>query len=148
MTDDMSRWCVLMPCSNTEAWAVPQNCLAEIVTLHDVAERPPETVLWRGVNLPVLDFGDDDGSVWREHRSGTGLVAIFLGLEGEGCDYWGVAIRGEGLAVKRVASGEVKDSHEAVREHARAAFSLHGTVYQVPDLAALQKKITASQEMA
>jgi alanine racemase len=100
------------------------------------------------VNLPVLDFGDDDSSAWREHRSGTGLVAIFLGLEGEGCDYWGVAIRGEGLAVKRVATGEVKDSHEAVREHACAAFSLHGTVYQVPDLAALQKKITASQEMA
>jgi len=137
-----------MSCSNTEAWAVPQNCLAEILTLHDVAEQPPETVLWHGVNLPVLDFGDDDGSAWREHRSGTGLVAIFLGLEGEGCDYWGVAIRGEGLAVKRIATGEVKDSHEAVREHAHAAFNLHGTVYQVPDLAVLQKKITASQEMA
>jgi hypothetical protein len=147
MTDDTSRWCVLMPCSKTEAWAVPQNCLAEIVTLHDVAEQPPDEILWRGVSVSVLDFGDDDGSAWREHHGDTGLIAIILGLEGEGCDYWGVAVRGEGLAVKRVAAGDVEDLPDAVREHASAAFNLHGTAYQVPDLAALQKKIAASQAL-
>jgi chemotaxis signal transduction protein len=144
MTDDTSRWCVLIPCSNAESWAVPQNCLAEIVTLHDTAELPPEELNWRGVSVPVMDFGYDDGSPWRERRGGAGLIAIFLGLEGEGCDYWGVAIRGQGLAVRRIAAQQVEDAPEAVRQHATAAFKLDGAVYQVPDLALLQKKIAAS----
>jgi hypothetical protein len=148
MTEDSSRWCVLIPCSKTESWAVPQNCLAEIVTLHDTAEQPPEELNWRGLSVPVLDFGCDDGSHWRERHSGTGLIAIFLGLEGEDCDYWGIAVRGGGLAVKRVHPHEVEDAPETVRQHASAAFKLQETVYQVPDLALLQKKIATSLEVA
>jgi len=148
MTDDVSHWCVLIPCSKTESWAVPQNCLAEIVTLHDATERPPEALSWRGMSVPVLDFGNDDGSPWREQHGGAGLIAIFLGLEGEDCDYWGIAVRGEGLAVKRVCAQQVEDAPEAAQQHATAAFKLQGAVYQVPDLALLQKKIATSQAMA
>ena len=48
MSDKPSRWCVLMPCSHAESWAVPQNCLAEIVTLHAVDAHPPPEISWRG----------------------------------------------------------------------------------------------------
>jgi len=148
MSDDSSRWCVLIPCSKTESWAVPQNCLAEIVTLPATSEQPPEEILWRDQAVPVLDFGYDDGSRWREQRGGSGLLAVFLGLEGEGCDYWAVAVRGEGLAVTALAPDDIEDAPDAVLEHSTGAFSLQGHVYQVPDLAALQKKIAASQEVA
>ncbi len=148
MTDDASRWCVLIPCSKTESWAVPQNCLAEIVTVHDTARQPPEELSWRGMSVPILDFGCDDDSHWREKHGGTGLIAIFLGLEGEGCDYWGIAVRGEGLAVKRVSAQQVEDAPEAVQQHATAAFKLQGEIYQVPDLALLQEKIATSLAVA
>jgi hypothetical protein len=148
MSDDSSRWCVLIPISKTESWAVPQNCLAEIVTLPATSEQPPEELPWRGQAVPVLDFGYDDGSCWREQLGGSGLLAVFLGLEGEGCDYWAVAVRGKGLAVTALAPGEIKDAPDGVLEHSTGAFSLHGAVYQVPDLAALQKKIATSQEVA
>ena len=148
MTDDESRWCVFIPCSKTESWAVPQNCLAEVVTLHDAAQQPPEELSWRGLSVPVLDFGCDDGSLWRSQHGGAGLIAIFLGLEGEGCDYWGIAVRGEGLAARRVAAPQVEDAPEAMRQHAIAAFKLQGMVYQVPDLALLQKKIATNLAVA
>ena len=96
MTDDTTHWCVLMPCSKTESWAVPQNSIAEIVTLQATTEQPPEELEWRGQTIPVLDFGFDEDCSWREQLGGTGLIAIFLGLKGEGCDYWGVAVRGVG----------------------------------------------------
>jgi len=143
-----SHWCVLLPCSGSEFWAVPQNALAEIVTLHAVPEQPPEELQWRSESVPVLDFGRDDGSRWRERLGGSGLVAVLLGLEGEGCDYWGVALRGEGLAVRRVVPADVQDAPDAVAEHATAAFVLGGVTYQVPDLVALQRRIAASMAVA
>jgi len=146
--DTDSQWCVLLPCSGSEYWAVPQNALAEIVTLQAVSEQPPEELQWRTETVPVLDFGRDDGSRWRERLGGTGLVAVLLGLEGEECNYWGVAVRGEGLAVKRVSPEEVVDAPDAVAEYASAAFVLGGVTYQVPDLVALQRKIAASMAVA
>ena len=108
MTNDTKQWCVLIPCSTTETWAVPQNCLAEIMTLNTDTALPPDEVNWRGRTVPVLDFGSDDGSLWREPHRGAGLVAIFLGLRGEGCEYWGVAVRGEGLKVVSLSPEEVE----------------------------------------
>lgn len=143
-----SQWCVLLPCSDSEFWAVPQNALAEIVTLHGVPEQPPEELQWRAQSVPVLDFGLDDGSRWREPVGGSGLVAVLLGLQGEGCDYWGVAVRGEGIAVRHVAPEDVQDAPEQVAEYASAAFVLGGVTYQVPDLVALQKRIAASMAVA
>ena len=148
MTEDAMRWCVLIPCSTEETWAVPQICLAEILTLQTDAEQPPEEVEWRGRQVPVLDMGSEDGSSWQGSRRGAGLVAIFLGLEGEGCEYWGVAVRGEGLSVEKVSTDDVLDAPEEVRSHATAAFRLHGALYQVPDLDALQKNISLSRQMA
>lgn len=148
MENDVSRWCVLLPCSDSLNLAVPQNCLAEIVTLHTQRERPPESIRWRDNSLPVIDFDRDESGEWREARSGTGLLAIFRGLQGEGCDYWAVAVRGEGLKVKDIAAEQIEDVPEEVLELATAAFSLDGCIYQVPDLTVLQRKIAASLEAA
>lgn len=148
MTDDASRWCVLLPCSNTETWAVPQNCLGEIMTLQAATDEPPCEVNWRDQSVPVLDLGSDDGSVWREQSRGTGLVAIFLGLKGEGCDYWALALRGAALSMVNLLPEEVEDTPEQMREHATAAFNFRGVLCQVPDLDSFQKKISLSQRVA
>ena len=118
------------------------------MTLHGDDEQPPEQLEWRGVSVPVLDFGREDGSPWRERVGGTGLVAVFLGLEGERCDYWGVALRGRGLTVMRIAPADIVDAPDAALEHATAAFTLGNTTYQVPDLAVLQRQIAASMDAA
>lgn len=148
MTDNAKRWCVLIPCSNTETWAVPQNCLAEIMTLNVDTLLPPDEVSWRGRTVPVLDFGSDDGSLWRGPRRGAGLVAIFLGLRGEGCEYWGVAVRGEGLRVVSLSPEEVEDVPEQASPHATAAFTFKGVLCQVPDLDSFQKKIAVTRHVA
>jgi hypothetical protein len=148
MTDDAFRWYVLIPCSDTETWAVPQICLAEIFTLSTDTDNPPNEITWRDRVVPILDRGHDDGSTWREPGRGSGLVAIFLGLEGDGCEYWGVAVRGEGLTIAKVSPDEVQDAPEAVLQYASAAFTLNGRIYQVPDLDGLQKHIAFSQQVA
>lgn len=142
MSEDAMRSCVLIPCSRAESWAVPQVCLAEILTLQMAAESPPAEIEWRGRTVPVLDMGEDEESTWQE-QSGAGLVAIFLGLEGEGCDYWGVAVRGNGLAIEKVSPEEVNDAPDEVLPHATAAFRLNDVLYQVPDLDSFQKKLSA-----
>ena len=146
--EERGQWCILLPCSNTEHWAVPQNVLAEIVTLPTDEEQPPGELEWRGESVPVLDLGDPGESPWQQRVGGAGLVAVFLGLSGENCDYWGLALRGEGLAVKQIQPAEVEEVTEGVAEHAIAAFSVGGVTYQVPDLHALQRRIATSQEAA
>lgn len=141
MIDESSRWCVLLPCSPSQAWAVPQKCLAEIVTVQADSEHPPQEISWRGEPVPVLDFSDTADLGWRDSRSGAGLVAVLLGLEGAGCRYWGVAVRGEGLGISEVNEDEMEDLPDSVLEHASAAFRMRGKVYQVPDLDALQDSI-------
>lgn len=148
MKDESLRWCVLIPCSKEEIWAVPQICLAEIYTLQTDAEMPPEEIDWRDRKVPVLDLGEGEGDTWRETRRGSGLIAIFLGLEGEACEYWGVAVRGDGLTVAKVAADAVQDRPEVAVEHATAAFELEGSIYQVPDLGDLQKKLAQARQVA
>jgi len=147
MSENSSRWCVLLPCSKTESWAVPQNCLAEIVTVHGADERPPEDINWRGEAIPVLDFGRDDGSCWRDTH-GSALVAVILGLEGDACKYWGLAIRGDGLGTIDINEETLEDVPDAALEHASTAFRLRDTVYQVPDLPTLQRQISESLALA
>ena len=148
MSEEASRWCVLLPCSNTETWAVPQNCLGEILTLQSETEQPPGAVSWRDCTVPVLDLGGEDGSVWREPRRGSGLMAVFLGLKGEGCEYWALALRGANLSVVNLLPEEVEDAPEQVSEHATAAFNFRGVLCQIPDLDSFQKKITLNQSIA
>jgi hypothetical protein len=148
MTDNTKLWCALLPCSKTETWAVPQNCLAEIVTLHTDALLPPQELIWRERTVPVLDLGSDDGSLWQQPNREAGLVAIFLGLKGEGCEYWGVAIRGAALKVASLVPEEVEEVAGGVQEHATAAFMFNGVLCQVPDLDSFQKKIAVSQRAA
>jgi hypothetical protein len=148
MQDNGKLWCALIPCSDTETWAVPQNCLAEIVTLHTEAEQPPAELSWRGRSVPVLDMGAEDGSQWLQPSRDAGLVAVFLGLKGEGCEYWGVAIRGQGLKVAPLLPEEMEEVTEGVKEYASAAFRLNGVLCQVPDLDSFQKKVTVKQMVA
>jgi hypothetical protein len=148
MTDNTKLWCVLIPCSSTETWAVPQNCLAEIVTLHTDAVQPPQQIVWRERTVPVLDLGADDDSPWQQPNRDAGLVAVFLGLKGDGCEYWGVAIRGEGLTVAGLVPEEVDDVSDEVRDYATAAFRFNGLLCQVPDLDSFQKKIAVSPMVA
>ncbi len=141
MTDKASRWCVFLPCSREEIWAIPQSCLAEIVTLPAAQESPPQQITWRGREVPVLDLGTGNDPAWRESKGDTGLVAVILGLKGQGNDYWAVALRGDGLAVKNIAVERITDVPEQVSERSTSAFELHGVIYQVPDLPELQKQV-------
>lgn len=146
--EEGGQWCILLPCSDTEHWAVPQNVLAEIVTLPADQEHPPEELDWRGKSVPVLDLGRPGDPSWGERVGSAGLVAVFRGLSGETCDYWGLALRGEGLAVRRVHPTEVEEATEAVSEHATAAFRMAGVTYQVPDLISFQRRLAANTNAA
>jgi hypothetical protein len=148
MSDNPKHWCVLLPCSSTETWAVPQNCLAEILTVHTDTQLPPSEVLWRDRTVPVLDLGSEDGSLWQQPARDAGLIAIFLGLKGEGCEYWGLAIRGEGLRVVGLETDAVEEAPGDVQRHATAAFKFDDVLCQVPDLDGFQRKIAASQMVA
>ena len=131
----ISRWCVFLPCSEEETWAVPQNCLGEIITLHDVAEEPPEDINWRGHEVPVLDLDKDGSTPWRESHGGTGRVAIFLGLDGQPSSYWGLALRGEGLAMDTLLDDQLEAlPEEEIVPHALGGFRARDKVYQIPDL--------------
>jgi hypothetical protein len=89
----------------------------------------------------VVDFGQLDPLPWREPRGGTGLVAVVLGQRDESCRYFGVAVRGGSLGVSKLVDEEIEDLPEAVLDYSSAAFRMHGTIYQVPDLLALQRAI-------
>lgn len=139
MTDDAARSCVLVPFSTGRAWAIPQSCLGEIVTVATTEEQPPASLEWRGETIPVMDVADHGGAPWRDHRAGCGLIAVLLGQQGEACRYWGIAVRGEGLGIGNLSDPELEDLPEAAGEHAMAAFRLQGRVYEVPDLLSLQR---------
>jgi hypothetical protein len=138
MSEQKQRMCVLLPCASNRHWAVPQNCLAEILTLPASDDNVPAQVRWRGVDIPVIDLADGSDLSWRDENKGTGLIAVILGVRGAGPDYWGVALRGEGLSVRQLDADECDDRADAMQEYALAAFELDGQVYQVPDLPALQ----------
>ncbi len=137
--------CVLLACAGGDHWALPQNCVAEILTLAAVDERPPPEASWRGCMIPVIVAGGDEvcADGWRDEHSGSGLVAVIPGLHGMGCDYWAVAITGDGLRLCAIDEAAIEDMPEEAREYASAAFRLDGITYQVPDLKGLQAGISA-----
>jgi hypothetical protein len=141
MSELPSSWCVLLPCAQGQVWAVPRTCIGEIVTVSTTSDQPPREIDWRGELVPVMDFGSEGDVPWRDPRGGTGLIAVMLGLAGEVCPYWGVAVRGEGLGVSSMDEAAMEDVPEAVLEHTTAAFRMQGTIYQVPDLPALQRAL-------
>lgn len=141
MSTEVLHTCILLPCSATRLWAVPQTCLGEIVTVAAADDGPPPLISWRGESIPVVDFGADGDPAWRDPRTGSGLIAVMLGFADEPCHYWGVALRGSGLGVAQLGAVELEDLPDAVQDHASAAFRLHDTVYQVPDLLAIQRTI-------
>jgi len=138
-----SRWCVLLPCAKNETWAVPQNCLAEIVTLPSDADQPPRHLTWRGQEVAVLNLDPRNESPWRDARAGTGLVAIMLGLKGGAWEYCGVALRGEGLAMKDLAGEAIEDAPDQALDSSASAFRMGGEVFQVPNLDDLHTRESA-----
>ena len=147
MTATCSGYCVLLPCSSQRLWVVPQRCLGEIVTVAAYTDQPPEEISWRGEIVPVADFGRQDSLPWRDQRGGTGLVAVMLGQRDEACSYFGVAVRGPNLGVSRLVDEEVEDIPGAPPDYASATFRMHGHVYQVPDLLALQRAIGSGEHI-
>jgi len=138
--DKPSRWCVLLPCSKNETWAVPQNCLAEIVTLPAESEEPPPHFNWRGEEVLILDLDDSQESPWRDVREGTGLVAVMLGLTGCTWKYCGVALRGGGLRMKDLAGELIEDTPDLALETSMSAFRMDSEVIQVPNLQELYSR--------
>ena len=144
MSDRVDRMCVLLPCGAGQQWALPHACLAEILTLQVGQDSPPATVDWRGLEVPVLDLGADGADPWLDASTGAGLVAVLLGLEGEEEAHWALALRGPGLAVRRVLEQDCEDRPEEQRDYALAAFAMDEVTYQVPDLSALQHQARAA----
>lgn len=138
MSDQAERMCVFLPCGAGRQWVVPQNSLAEIVTVPAGAGPVPADVSWRGLEVPVMDPGADSDAPWCDSGNGTGLVAVILGVRGAGPDYWGIALRGPGLTVRQLDPADCVDMPAATETHSLAAFELDGQLCQVPDLPALQ----------
>jgi hypothetical protein len=145
MPSEQSQWCVLLPCSAEQRWALPQNCLAEIVMVGGGAAEPPRHIEWREREVPVLDLDPEARTPWLDQRGESGLVAVLLGLRDEGCDYWAVALRGPGLGIKDLAAEPAEDAPEAALPGSVGAFRLAGTVYQVPDLLELQRGLSEAR---
>ncbi len=143
MSGNSTVWCALLPCSSVQRWAVPKTCLGEIVTIADASAEPPESIQWRGRDVPVLDLGDADALPWRDVHSGTGLIAVILGLHGEAVDYWAVALRGGPLGVRELQKDDLIDRPDELAENASAAFLLDDVLYQVPDLPRWQRRAAA-----
>ncbi len=137
--------CIVLPCSASRRWVLPQACLGEILTLATTDESPPAEIGWRGERVPVVDFGMGDEALWLDPKTGSGLIAVLLGREGERCRFWGVALRGAGLGVANLDEAEIEDLPEAVQDFASAVFRLQDNVYQVPDLLAIQRAIGAGE---
>ncbi|MEM8563026.1 MAG: chemotaxis protein CheW [Pseudomonadota bacterium] len=148
MTDQVCTNCVVLPCSSDRYWAVPQNCLGEIVTVPTKSETPPEDICWRGELLPVVDFGAKDDLPWRDKLTGAGLVAVILGRKQETCPYFAVALRGDALAIQQLVDEDIEDLPDSEYEYAAAAFRMKGKTYQVPDLWSLQRAIGAGDLVA
>lgn len=146
MTDASVRHCLFLPCSAAQVWAVPKNCLAEIVTLYNAGATPPASIEWRGHEVPVLDLDTAATARWQEPRARTGLIAVLLGIDGLGCRYLGVALRGQGLGLHAVPEGEVEECPEQVQPGASGAFRWQGVTYQVPDLLAIQAELTRERD--
>lgn len=134
--------CVLLPVAAGETWAVPQNCLAEILTVQTTEDEPPRKVEWRGRRVPVLSLRGTEDPPWCDPRRGAGLVAIFLGLEGEELEYYGVAVSGDGIGAARITAGVIEDVPDEMTELATAAFRYEGMTCQVPDLDRLQQRVS------
>ena len=148
MSENANRRCLFLPCSDGEIWALPKNCLAEIITLYKADEKPPAQITWRGHEVPVVDVDTGDVARWRDSRSGTALVAVLLGIEGLGCEYLGIAMRGLGLSLQTVPEDEVEECPEQATPASLGAFRWRGVVYQVPDLLALQARIASERAQA
>lgn len=146
--ENESRWCVLLPCSSQETWALPQKCLAEIVTLPTEASSPPTELFWRGRDVPILDLDTGNVAPWRDSRAGTGLIAVMLGLEGGSWEYYGVALRGGGLKMKDLSREQIEDVPELALKESSAAFRMNGEVYQIPELASLPERQDSQRSAA
>lgn len=147
MNKTASTQCVVLPCTERDLWAVPDNCLAEIVTRPADASAPPRQITWRGEQVPVLDLQAGDDAHWGAAHGGTGLIAVLLGPGATGIAYWGVVLRSAGLRVQAVTEA-VEDAADDAADYALTAFRQDGVLYQVPDLATLEGRMVEMARQA
>ncbi|GHD34711.1 hypothetical protein [Parahalioglobus pacificus] len=139
MENAAPQQCIILPCTADDFWAVPENALAEILTLPAEGQHPPATVEWRGREIPVLDLGSD-ADHWGKRHGGTGLIAVLRGLSSSGPEFWGVCLRELGLRIE-VLTEEAEDASANAAEYAVGAFRQGEELYQVPDLQALESRL-------
>jgi len=135
---DRHSW-VALPCAPGRIWAVPRECIGEILTLAAESAEPPAHVEWRGTRVPVIDPAEGEGA-----PRPTSLVAIILGLRDTPGGHWAVALRGDGLGIQDFRADEMEDEAIAAEAGAVGAFRMRGVLYQVPDLPALQRRAVNS----
>jgi hypothetical protein len=145
MSSDVRQWCVFLPLGSGETWAVSQNVVAEIVTVPATGSEPPEELVWRGTTVSILDPGVATQTPWCDQYGRAGLVAVLLGLEGGDLQYWGVALRGQGLTIKDMHREAVEDARDEAHTDAITAFRLNQQLVQIPDLAMMQHKLQSTQ---
>lgn len=145
----IERMCVLLPVAERLLWAVPQRSLAEVLTISADSETPPATVDWRGRDIPVLDIGAGGKAGWRISQTGTGLLAVFLGLGDDSARRcWALALRGPGLAFRDIVESDCEERPEELRQNSLAAFTMDNEIYQVPDLPLLQERAHNPSQVA
>lgn len=145
MINDERQWCVFLPFGSGETWAVSQNAVAEISTVPAASPEPPGELIWRGRTVPVFDPGVSTQTPWCDQYGRTGLVAVLLGPEGADLQYWGVALRGEGLAIRDMHREVVEDARDEAHTDAITAFRLNQQLFQIPDLAMMQHKLQSTR---
>jgi len=134
---------VFLPCGENRCWVVPQNCLAEIVTLQAEHESPPNSIQWRGHTVPVIDYGVQQLGSWRDNF-GTGFIAVMLGLEGSELPVWGVLLRPcAKLTSRRLADEDFQEVQESDEALTFATFSYQDERYEVPHLENIQRTLQA-----
>ncbi len=126
---------VALPCGPGRIWAVPRECVGEILTLATEPVELPDQVQWRGVPVPVIDPDPGEASA-----GPAALVAIILGLRDTPGGHWALALRGDGLGIQDIRAEEMEDEATAIEPGAVGAFRMRGVLYQVPDLPALQRR--------
>ncbi|WP_146003536.1 hypothetical protein [Kineobactrum sediminis] len=136
--------CVLLPCAGPHTWAVPQDCIAEIVTMTGSVSGH---LGWRGCEVPV--YGPDNypiDTATDALAATTAIFVVFFGLRGRGCDYWAVRLQGHGLTSTELSESAIEDRPDLLLPGFLAAFTLAGKTCQVPDLPFLQSQVAAATD--
>jgi hypothetical protein len=135
MRPDSLQRCVLLPCHGGQTWAVPPNCLVEIAM---VPVATADRVSWRDRDIPLFEVAS------AAPRPDPCPCAIFLGMKGQRCDFWALALADCGARAVTLAAAVLEEQPDQVQADCLSAFRFEGLLCQVPDLPALQARLAGS----